>query len=94
MQSTLSLLTALLLAPLGVLPAAQPAVAGEGDRTLSVQQLRDLAGTNHWAVYSNNPVLRPGAKGEWDAGALGSMTVLKVRGSNVLFLLSAGLLAA
>jgi hypothetical protein len=31
-----------------------------------------------WQVYSNNPVLRPGARGEWDAGALGSMTVLKV----------------
>ena len=44
----------------------------------SVQQLRGLAGTDHWAIYTNNPVLRPGAKGEWDAGALGSMTVLKV----------------
>jgi len=53
-------------------------LAGEGDRALSVQQLRDLAGTDHWAVYPNNPVLRPGAKGEWDAGALGSMTVLMV----------------
>jgi hypothetical protein len=31
-----------------------------------------------WQIYSNNPVLRPGAKGEWDAGALGSMTVLQV----------------
>ena len=55
-----------------------PAAAGEGDRVLSVQQLRGLAGTGRWAVYTNNPVLRPGAKGEWDAGALGSMTVLRV----------------
>ena len=38
----------------------------------------DLAGTGHWEVYSNNPVLRLGTKGEWDAGALGSMTVLRV----------------
>ena len=50
----------------------------EGAQALSVQQLRDLAGSNRWAIYPNNPVLRPGAKGEWDAGALGSMTVLKV----------------
>jgi len=49
----------------------------EGDRTLSVQQLRGLAGAERWAAYTNNPVLRPGAKGAWDAGALGSMTVLK-----------------
>lgn len=53
-------------------------LAGEGDPALSAQQLRELAGADHWAVYPNNPVLRPGAQGEWDAGALGSMTVLKV----------------
>jgi len=34
-------------------------------------------GAGHWEIYTNNLVLRPGAKGEWDAGALGSMTVLK-----------------
>jgi predicted GH43/DUF377 family glycosyl hydrolase len=53
-------------------------VAGEGDAVLSVPQVRALAGTDHWAVYPHNPVLRCGASGEWDAGALGSMTVLKV----------------
>ncbi len=31
-----------------------------------------------WSVFSDNPVLRPGAEGEWDAGALGTMTVLNV----------------
>lgn len=31
-----------------------------------------------WSVYPKNPVLRPGADGEWDAGALGTMTGLKV----------------
>jgi hypothetical protein len=36
------------------------------------------ASPGRWQVFTNNPVLRPGAKGEWDAGALGSMTVLKV----------------
>ena len=64
---------------LGLLAAGQTALAQhEGDKALSVQQLRDLAGTNHWAVYPDNPVLRPGVKDEWDAGAVGSMTVLKV----------------
>ena len=43
-----------------------------------VAGLRVQTGAGHWEVYTNNPVLRPGAKGEWDAGALGSMTVLKV----------------
>ncbi|MCX6929791.1 MAG: hypothetical protein NT154_42240 [Verrucomicrobia bacterium] len=54
------------------------ALAGEDTSTLSVQQARALAGTNRWVIYTNNPVLRPGAPGDWDAGALGSMTVLKV----------------
>jgi len=48
------------------------------ETTLSVQELRAMAGADHWAVYTNNPVLRPGAQGEWDAGALGTMSVLKV----------------
>ena len=50
----------------------------EGGQPLSIKQLRDLAGTGHWAIYPDNPIIQPGAKGEWDAGALGSMTVLKV----------------
>ena len=28
--------------------------------------------------YAGNPILKPGGPGEWDAGALGSMSVLKV----------------
>ena len=31
-----------------------------------------------WKAYENNPVLTMGEPGTWDAGALGSMTVLKV----------------
>jgi hypothetical protein len=53
-------------------------LAGEGYAASGGSHLGALAGTNRWAVYTNNPVLRPGATGEWDAGALGSMTVLKV----------------
>jgi hypothetical protein len=58
---------------------ALPATAQEeAIPTLSIEQVRDLGGKDHWQPYTENPVLRPGGKGEWDAGALGSMTVLKV----------------
>jgi predicted GH43/DUF377 family glycosyl hydrolase len=33
---------------------------------------------SQWTDYENNPVLTVGEPGTWDAGALGSMTVLKV----------------
>ena len=32
-----------------------------------------------WQPFPNNPVLAPGPAGSWDAGALGSMTVLNAR---------------
>src|SRR5271157_3322016 len=51
---------------------------GENKDLVKFDQLRDWAGIGHFAVYPNNPLLQPGAKGEWDAGAMGSMTVLKV----------------
>ena len=44
-----------------------------GSRLLPV-----MAGTDHRAMHPHNPVLCCGASGEWDAGALGSMTILKV----------------
>lgn len=53
-------------------------LAGEGDEASGAADLGALGGTNCLVVYTNNPVLRPGATGEWDAGALGSMTLLKV----------------
>ena len=52
--------------------------AGEPGRSADDPQPRDRAAVGQWTNYSANPVLKPGAKGEWDAGALGSMTVLKV----------------
>ena len=42
---------------------------------------RDSVGKNrqtYWRKHPNNPVLTIGAKGEWDAGALGTMSVVKV----------------
>ena len=47
-------------------------------RGLDLRELRRLAGAGRWQPYTNNPVLRPGPPGSWDAGALGSMTVLQV----------------
>ncbi len=38
------------------------------------------AGKNGFKPYVGNPIISPGAEGEWDAGALGSMTVVKVHG--------------
>jgi len=54
------------------------ASAGEPDKPLDISQLRARVSTGQWTNYPSNPVLKPGGKGEWDAGALGSMTVLKV----------------
>jgi hypothetical protein len=41
-----------------------------------VDEIRAQAGAGHWEVDTDNPVFRPGGEGEWDAGALGSMTVV------------------
>jgi predicted GH43/DUF377 family glycosyl hydrolase len=40
--------------------------------------LKQIASTEGFKPYEGNPVLQPGAEGTWDAGALGSMSVLKV----------------
>jgi hypothetical protein len=46
--------------------------------TFTPDQLKALAGTRNFKPFKGNPILRPGKKGSWDAGALGSMTVAKV----------------
>lgn len=46
--------------------------------SLSKQDVLKLAGKDGWKVYDGNPVIKTGKKGEWDAGALGSMSVIKV----------------
>lgn len=43
-----------------------------------VNTIKNLAGKTQWKPYEANPVIKPGDKGRWDAGALGSMSVLKV----------------
>lgn len=44
------------------------------------QTVRQLAGKKHFKAYAGNPVLSPGKRGAWDAGAIGSMTVVIVDG--------------
>jgi hypothetical protein len=41
-------------------------------------QVQQLVIAQEWKDYENNPVITMGDPGTWDAGALGSMTVLKV----------------
>jgi hypothetical protein len=48
------------------------------DTSFDEQIVKALAGEKEWREYGGNPVLRTGETGTWDAGALGSMTVLKV----------------
>ncbi len=51
-----------------------PLVAGASESA----SIRRWAGTTGWKEFDGNPVVKLGEKGEWDSGALGSMTVLKV----------------
>lgn len=49
----------------------------ESSSVFTYERLQELAGEGRFKTFDGNPVIR-GTKGEWDAGALGSMTVLKV----------------
>jgi hypothetical protein len=44
-----------------------------------------MGGERHFNVYAGNPVLSPGTRGEWDAGAIGSVTVIAAEGAVHLF---------
>lgn len=67
----------MLIAGLAVLRATA-AMPAEKPATYDPPDIRQLAGTTAWKEYHGNPVAKLGEKGQWDAGALGSMTVLKV----------------
>ena len=56
----------------------EPCVRTLGAAAYDTQAVRRLAGTAAWKEYQGNPVVKLGEKGQWDAGALGSMTVVKV----------------
>ena len=49
------------------------------DTHFDTQKLRRHIGRGQGAEYSGNPVMKPGAKGEWDSWTLATMNVLKVR---------------
>lgn len=75
----------LVLPSYGADPSANPAVAPLADvirglkaSALDATALRQLGGASGFREYPRNPVLKPGPPGSWDAGALGSMTVVKV----------------
>lgn len=48
------------------------------EEALEMDDLKSLAGQSQWKEYDGNPVLATGGSGEWDAGALGTMNVIKV----------------
>ena len=54
--------------PSGALPATDPVV---------LESLKELASTEGFEPYEGNPVLETGPEGSFDAGALGSMSILK-----------------
>lgn len=60
--------------------ASQSTLRGEESPPLTLAQVQDLAGNNEFKPYAGNPLLSPGPEGSWDAGAIGSMTVLNVNG--------------
>jgi len=66
-------------APTLSIPGRTNTPPASGTEGLTLQQLWALAGTNGFKPCEGNPVLSPGEKGAWDAGALGSMTVAKVK---------------
>ena len=43
-----------------------------------IESLRRIGSTDGFKPYDGNPILEPGAKGEFDWGALGSMTIVRV----------------
>ena len=48
------------------------------DPVAAVRAATAWAQPGQWQLFTGNPVLAPGPAGSWDAGALGSMTVLQV----------------
>ena len=51
-----------------------------GDGARSSAQAFGIKTDMKFKVYEDNPILRTGREGQWDAGALGTMSVLKVDG--------------
>jgi predicted GH43/DUF377 family glycosyl hydrolase len=54
--------------------------ADDTEKSTDLKPLYALAGDGAFQSYANNPVLSPGVKGAWDAGAIGTSTVVKANG--------------
>lgn len=76
----LALLLLVSAGPVATIPGAPASggLSGKEAESFSPGQVRQLAGKKDFKPYDVNPVLTVGKEGTWDAGALGSMTVLKV----------------
>lgn len=61
------------------LAAAENTAMSASRKTFNSEQLRALAGKNGFKPFDANPIISPGKEGQWDAGALGSMTVVKAK---------------
>lgn len=57
-----------------VLPSSRPTADAPG----MIESLRLLGSTEGFKPYDGNPILKPGPAGSFDAGALGSMCILRV----------------
>jgi predicted GH43/DUF377 family glycosyl hydrolase len=62
----------------GEVASLDDVIRGLETSALDRAALRQLGGTGGFEEYRENPVLKPGLPGSWDAGALGSMTIVKV----------------
>lgn len=63
------------------IPASRPVVPTAG----VIDALRRIGSTEGFKPYGGNPILKPGPAGSFDAGALGSMCILKVGDSFHLY---------
>lgn len=45
--------------------------------SINIDSLKEIASTKGFQPYQGNPVIETGPKGAWDAGALGSMSIVK-----------------
>jgi hypothetical protein len=72
------------IVPLIILTAALHACAPAGQPSEPAEEilegLRQIASTEGFRPYEGNPILEPGPEGSFDAGALGSMSVLLADG--------------
>jgi acetyl esterase/lipase len=80
MKRNLQLSVAIIITQIAILSIGCNSYASEHNEVspLSKQLQKLNLPSGRWVKYHQNPVISTGPEGSWDAGALGSMTVLKV----------------